>query len=207
MINWAADVIDAIGLVGVAVLVALENVFPPIPSELILLLTGFNVSEGRFDFVSATISATVGSVVGAYFLYAIGRLVDEERLEKLLAGVGKYLGLKKSDVHKGFQWFERHGTAVVLFGRLIPVVRSVVSIPAGAEKIPVLRFTLLTAAGSIVWNLVWVAIGWGLGDQWEKAGTWGDYLQYGVIATILVGLAVIVVRARRRNRSASAPND
>ena len=207
MINWAADVIDAIGLVGVAVLVALENVFPPIPSELILLLTGFNVSEGRFDFVSATISATVGSVVGAYFLYAIGRLVDEERLEKLLAGVGKYLGLKKSDVHKGFQWFERHGTAVVLFGRLIPVVRSVVSIPAGAEKMPMLRFTLLTAAGSIVWNLVWVAIGWGLGDQWEKAGTWGDYLQYGVIATILVGLAIIVVRARRRNRSASAPND
>lgn len=207
MINWAADVIDAIGLVGVAVLVALENVFPPIPSELILLLTGFNVSEGRFDFVSATISATIGSVIGAYFLYAIGRLVDEERLEKLLAGVGKYLGLKKSDVHKGFQWFERHGTAVVLFGRLIPVVRSVVSIPAGAEKMPVLRFTLLTASGSIVWNLVWVAIGWGLGDQWEKAGTWGDYLQYGVIATILVGLAVIVVRARRRNRSASAPND
>ncbi len=207
MINWAADVIDAIGLVGVAVLVALENVFPPIPSELILLLTGFNVSEGRFDFVSATISATIGSVIGAYFLYAIGRLVDEERLEKLLAGVGKYLGLKKSDVHKGFQWFERHGTAVVLFGRLIPVVRSVVSIPAGAEKMPVLRFTLLTAAGSIVWNLVWVAIGWGLGDQWEKAGTWGDYLQYGVIATILVGLAIIVVRARRRNRSASAPND
>ncbi|MEY4157839.1 MAG: hypothetical protein RL743_334 [Actinomycetota bacterium] len=207
MINWAADVIDAIGLVGVAVLVALENVFPPIPSELILLLTGFNVSEGRFDFVSATISATIGSVIGAYFLYAIGRLVDEERLEKLLAGVGKYLGLKKSDVHKGFQWFERHGTAVVLFGRLIPVVRSVVSIPAGAEKMPVLRFTLLTAAGSIVWNLVWVAVGWGLGDQWEKAGTWGDYLQYGVIATILVGLAIIVVRARRRNRSASAPND
>ncbi|MFM7094637.1 MAG: DedA family protein, partial [Actinomycetota bacterium] len=175
MINWAADVIDAIGFVGVAVLVALENVFPPIPSELILLLTGFNVSEGRFDFVSGVIAATIGSVVGAYFLYALGRLVHEDRLEKLLAGVGKYLGLKKADVHKGFQWFERHGTAVVLFGRLIPVVRSVVSIPAGAEKMPIARFTLLTAAGSLVWNIVWVAIGWGLGDQWEKAGTWGDY--------------------------------
>lgn len=198
MIDWAADVIDKIGLAGVAVLVALENVFPPIPSELILLLTGFNVSEGRFDFVSGVIAATVGSVVGAYFLYAVGRLVHEDRLEKLLAGVGKYLGLKKSDVHKGFQWFERHGTAVVFFGRLIPVVRSVVSIPAGAEKMPVLRFTLLTAAGSLVWNIVWVAIGWGLGDQWEKAGTWGDYLQYGVIAAILLGLTVIVIRARRR---------
>ena len=198
MIDWAADVIDKIGLVGVAVLVALENVFPPIPSELILLLTGFNVSEGRFDFVSGAIAATVGSVVGAFFLYAVGRLVHEDRLESLLAGVGKYLGLKKNDVHKGFQWFERHGTAVVLFGRLIPVVRSVVSIPAGAEKMPLLRFTLLTAAGSLVWNLTWVAVGWGLGDQWEKAGTWGDYLQYGVIAAILLGLAVIVLRARQR---------
>lgn len=204
MIDWAAEVIDKIGFAGVAALVALENVFPPIPSELILLLTGFNVSEDRFDFVSGVIAATIGSVVGAYFLYAIGRLVDEERLEKLLAGVGKYLGLKRSDVHKGFQWFERHGTAVVLFGRIIPVVRSVVSIPAGAEKMPILRFTLLTAAGSLVWNIVWVAIGWGLGDQWEKAGTWGDYLQYGVIAAILVGLAIIVVRARRRRTAESA---
>lgn len=201
MINWAADVIDAIGFAGVAILVALENVFPPIPSELILLLTGFNVSEGRFDFVSAVVAATIGSVVGAYFLYAIGRLVHEDRLEALLAGVGKYLGLKKSDVHKGFKWFERHGTAVVLFGRLIPVVRSVVSIPAGAEKMPVLRFTLLTAAGSLVWNIVWVAIGWGLGDQWEKAGTWGDYLQYGVIAAMVLGLAVIVIRSRRRRNA------
>ena len=198
MIDWAADVIDKIGFAGVAALVALENVFPPIPSELILLLTGFNVSEGRFDFVSGVIAATVGSVVGAYFLYAIGRLVHEDRLEKLLARVGKYLGLKKSDVHKGFQWFERHGTAVVLFGRLIPVVRSVVSIPAGAENMPIARFTVLTAAGSLVWNIIWVAVGWGLGDQWEKAGKWGDYLQYGVIAAILAGLAVIVIRARRR---------
>ena len=207
MINWAADVIDAIGFVGVAVLVALENVFPPIPSELILLLTGFNVSEGRFDFVSGVIAATIGSVVGAYFLYALGRLVHEDRLEKLLAGVGKYVGLKKTDVHKGFQWFERHGTAVVLFGRLIPVVRSVVSIPAGAEKMPIVRFTLLTAAGSLAWNIVWVAIGWGLGDQWEKAGKWGDYLQYGVIAVIIGGLAIIVIRARRRNGHAKASQD
>ncbi|MFM7093238.1 MAG: DedA family protein [Actinomycetota bacterium] len=207
MINWAADVIDAIGFVGVAALVALENVFPPIPSELILLLTGFNVSEGRFDFVSGVVAATIGSVVGAYFLYALGRLVHEARLEKLLAGVGKYLGLKKTDVHKGFQWFVRHGTAVVLFGRLIPVVRSVVSIPAGAEKMPIARFTLLTAAGSLVWNIVWVAIGWGLGDKWEKAGKWGDYLQYGVIAIVIGGLVVIVLRARRRNRTAKAARD
>lgn len=202
MIDWAADFIDSIGLIGVALLVALENVFPPIPSELVLLLTGFNVSESRFGFVGAVLAATAGSVVGAYFLYGIGRLLSEERLERFLATVGKVVGLKRKDVHKGFVWFERHGTAVVLFGRLIPVVRSVVSIPAGAEKMPLGRFTLLTAAGSLVWNIVWVAIGWGLGDQWEKAGTWGDVLQYGVVALIAIGLVVLVVRARRERANA-----
>lgn len=198
MIDWATEIIDAIGLVGVAVLVALENVFPPIPSELILLLTGFNVSEGRFDFVSGVIAATIGSVVGAFFLYAVGRILDDERMERMLAGVGRYVGLKRSDVHKGFTWFERHGTKVVLFGRLIPVVRSVVSIPAGGDKMPLGKFTLLTAAGSLVWNLIWVGIGWGLGDQWEKAGAWGDYLQYVVIMGAIVGFVAIVVRARRK---------
>jgi membrane protein DedA with SNARE-associated domain len=203
VIDWAADFIDSIGLIGVALLVALENVFPPIPSELVLLLTGFNVSESRFGFVGAVLAATVGSVVGAYFLYGIGRLLSEERLERFLATVGKVVGLKRKDVHKGFVWFERHGTAVVLFGRLIPVVRSVVSIPAGAEKMPLLKFTLLTAAGSLVWNIVWVAIGWGLGDQWEKAGTWGDFLQYVVVGLIAVGLVVLVVRARRDRANAA----
>lgn len=202
MIDWATDVINSIGLLGVAFLVALENVFPPIPSELILLLTGFNVSEGRFDVVSGIIAATVGSVLGAYFLYAVGRLLEDERLERFLTVIGRFIGLKQSDVHKGFVWFERHGNKVVLFGRLIPVVRSVVSIPAGGDKMPLVKFTLLTAAGSLVWNTVWVMLGWGLGDQWKKAGTWGDYLQYAVVAAVIIGLAVIVVRARRRRSPA-----
>jgi len=201
MIDWAADFIDAIGLLGVAALVALENIFPPIPSELVLLLTGFNVSETRFGFVGAILFATIGSVVGAYFLYGIGRLLNEDRLEAFLAGIGRFVGLKKSDVHKGFQWFERHGTLVVLFGRLVPVVRSVVSIPAGADKMPLGRFTALTAFGSLVWNTIWISIGWGLGDQWKKAGRWGDYIQYGAIALIAIGLVVLIARARRRSGS------
>jgi membrane protein DedA with SNARE-associated domain len=172
-------------------------VFPPIPSELILLLAGFNVSEGQFDYVSAVIAATIGSVIGAYFLYGVGRLLDDERMERFLAGIGRFVGLKKSDVHKGFVWFERHGNYVVFFGRLIPVVRSVVSIPAGGDRMPLGKFTLLTAAGSLVWNMVWVALGWALGDQWEKAGKWGDYLQYGVVAIVGLGLVALIVRARR----------
>lgn len=148
------------------------------------------------------LAATIGSVVGAYFLYAVGRLLSEERLEALLAGVGKYVGLKKKDVHKGFSWFEKHEDKVVFFGRLIPVVRSVVSIPAGAEKMPLVKFTLLTAAGSLIWNTVWVSVGLALGSQWEKAEKWGSFLQYIVIAVVLIGLVYLVIRARKQRDNA-----
>ena len=197
MIDWATDFIDAIGLVGVALLVALENIFPPIPSELVLLLTGFNVSQSRFGYVGAVVFATIGSVVGAWVLYAVGRVLNEDRFERLLAWAGKFLGFKRKDIDKGFDWFERHGGLVVFFGRLVPIVRSVVSVPAGADKMPLVRFSLLTAAGSLVWNAIWVAIGWGLGDQWEKAGVWGDRLQYATIAAGAVVLVWLVVRTRR----------
>lgn len=202
MIDWATDFIDAIGLVGVALLVALENIFPPIPSELVLLLTGFNVSQSRFGYVGAVVFATIGSLVGALVLYAVGRVLNEDRFERLLAWAGKFLGFKRKDIDKGFDWFERHGAAVVFFGRLVPIVRSVVSVPAGADKMPLVRFSLLTAAGSLVWNAIWVAIGWGLGDQWEKAGVWGDRLQYATIAAGAVVLVWLVVRTRR-NRIAA----
>jgi membrane protein DedA with SNARE-associated domain len=200
VVEWMADLIDSIGLIGVAALVALENIFPPIPSEVILLLAGYNVELGRFGFVGAVLAATVGSVVGAYFLYGIGRLLSEERLESFLAGVGKYVGLKKKDVHKGFEWFERHEDPVVFFGRLIPVVRSVVSIPAGAEKMPLVKFTALTAIGSLIWNTIWVAIGVSLGAQWKKAERWSDVLQYAVVGLAVIVLIVLVVRVRRQRK-------
>jgi membrane protein DedA with SNARE-associated domain len=203
MINWATDFIDAIGLIGVALLIALESIFPPIPSELILLLTGSNVAAGRFGYVGGVIASTVGSVIGAYVLYGIGRALSEDRLERFLSTVGRVAGLKRSDVHKGFVWFERHGSLVLFFGRLVPVVRSVVSIPAGAEKMSLVRFTVLTAAGSVIWNAIWVAIGWGLGNEWEKAGKWGDYLQYAVVAGVAVGLVYLIAKARRQRATES----
>lgn len=207
MIDWATDLIDAVGLAGVAVLVALESIFPPIPSELVLLLTGFNVSEARFGLVPAIVSATVGSVVGAWVLYGVGRLLDESRLEALLAGAGRFLGFKRSDVHKGFEWFARHGNLVVFFGRLVPIVRSVVSIPAGAEKMPMWSFTAWTALGSLVWNTIWIVAGRELGGRWRDAEEWGSWFQYAVVAggVVVVGaLALKVRRDRARERGASA---
>jgi membrane protein DedA with SNARE-associated domain len=142
-------------------------------------------------------------VIGAYVLYGIGRALSEDRLERFLSTVGRVVGLKRSDVHKGFVWFERHGSLVLFFGRLVPVVRSVVSIPAGAEKMSLVRFTVLTAAGSVIWNAIWVAIGWGLGNEWEKAGKWGDYLQYAVVAGVAVGLVYLIAKARRQRATES----
>ena len=201
MIDWAAELIDTIGLIGVAVLIALESIVPPIPSELVLLLSGFNVSEGRFGFVAAVIAATIGSLVGALALYGVGALVSEERLERLLTKVGRFVGLRRDDIDRGFRWFERHGRAVVFFGRLIPLVRSVVSLPAGADRMPLRTFVPYTLAGSLLWNTIWIAVGRALGENWRKAERWGEVIELAAIALMVVVLVVLVVRSRRARRS------
>lgn len=204
MINWATEVIEKIGLAGVALLVALESIFPPIPSELVLLLTGFNVSADRFGLVPAIGLATVGSVVGALVLYAFGAWISEDRLERFLTGVGRFIGLTRGDIDRGFDWFERHGPWVVFFGRLIPLVRSVVSIPAGADRMPIWKFTAFTAAGSLVWNSIWIVTGRQLGEQWRQAEQWSNTIERGLIAVGIAVAVVLVVRARRRRRAEQA---
>jgi len=183
----------------VALLVALESVIPPIPSELVLLLAGFNVDQGNFTFLGAVLAATAGSVVGALILYALGAVLSEERLMWLLQKVGRFVGFTQKDIDRGFQWFEKHGAPVVFFGRLIPLVRSVVSIPAGAARMPLAKFVVWTALGSTLWNVVWIAIGQVLGEQWEKADAWAGTFQYVVVALfVVVGFAFIVRNLRRR---------
>ncbi len=201
MIDWATDIIDRIGLVGVALLIAVESIVPPIPSELVLLLTGFNVHEGRLGLVPAILFATAGSVLGALALYAIGALISEERLERLLTSLGRFVGLKRADIDKGFRWFERHGPAVVFFGRLIPVVRSVVSIPAGADRMRLVPFIAYTTAGSLLWNTVWIVAGRQLGSSWRRAERWSEVLEFAVLGVAVVALIAIIVRSRRTTAS------
>lgn len=206
MVDWAADVVERIGLLGVALLLALESVFPPIPSELVLLLNGFNVSDGRFAAVGAVVAATIGSVVGAWVLYGLGAWWNEDRMERTFARLGRFVGVQRSDVDRAFAWFARHGAAVVFFGRFVPVVRSLVSVPAGAERMHAVPFTLLTALGSLVWNALWIGVGWQLGDQWEKAEKWSE-----LIEAVVLGIAVVAVagwwwRRRRQVHRASAPS-
>ncbi|MEY3379208.1 MAG: hypothetical protein RLZZ125_785 [Actinomycetota bacterium] len=203
MIDFATELVERIGVFGAGLFIAIESVVIPLPSEIVLLLSGFNVSIGEFSFFSVWVATTIGSLVGAYFLYSIGYAISREGISKLVARIGKFVGIKQRDVDLAFTWFEKYGAFVIFFGRLVPLIRSLVSIPAGLAKMSLLKFSLLTAAGSGIWNALWIYVGIQLEDRWRSAESWAKYLDYGVYA--LVGLAVIVFLTRMiRRRGAGA---
>lgn len=197
MVEFAVSVIDQIGLVGAAFLIAIEVIVMPIPSELVLLLSGFNASTGSFTLLGAIIATTIGSLVGASILYSAGYLFTEERLEQLISRYGKYLGISLKDFQKTIGWFERHGSALVFFGRLIPIIRSLVSIPAGLVKMNYFKFLFFTTLGSGIWNTLWISIGFVLGDNWKLAEQYADLLDWIAYSVIAIVVFLIVIRAYR----------
>jgi len=162
--GWIADLIDAFGALGVALLMALENLFPPIPSELILPFAGFLVGQGELGFLPVLVASTAGSLFGALVLYALGRWGGRN----LILRYGRFLRVKEADLDRAEGWFDRYDEWVVLFGRMVPGVRSVVSIPAGMLGTPFVRFVLLTTAGSAAWTALLLGAGWYLGDNWRE---------------------------------------
>lgn len=198
--DWAVSVIEAIGELGVGVLIALETVVPPIPSEVVLPFAGFAAAQGSIDPYLAWLAATAGSLVGAWFLYWLGDRYGYDRLHRL-AGRKRFVFFGQRDLERGHAFFTRHGTAVVLVARFIPFLRSVVSVPAGLERMPLVRFSLLTGLGSGIWNAAFIAIGYRLGDDYALVERW-----VGPVATVvLVGCALgMVVLAVRRRREADA---
>lgn len=186
MSGWATDVMDALGYFGLAFLVALENVFPPIPSEIILPLAGFNSSVGSMNIFLAILFATIGSLVGAVILYYVGYVFGEERVRHIINRWGKWLGFKESDIDKADGWFDRHGGLAVMLCRVVPIVRSLISIPAGLRKMPIASFALYTTLGSLAWNTVLITAGYILGDNWEHVEEYVGILQYVVIAVVVV---------------------
>ena len=185
-VNWAKDVIEALGYPGLAFLITLENVFPPIPSEGVLPMAGFLAGEGKMNLFLAIIAATIGSVVGALVLYWFGHWVGEDRVRALVRRWGKWFGVSESDVDKADQWFDRHGGLAVMICRVVPIVRSLISIPAGLRRMPLGMFILYTAAGSAIWNTVLIGAGWILGDNWERVAHYVDYFEYLAIAAVLI---------------------
>ncbi len=183
--NWATDVIEKLGYFGVFALIVLENVFPPIPSEAILPLAGFLAGQGRMWLPAVIVAATLGAVVGALILYALGAWFGDERMRRLINRFGKWLAVTEGDLDKANGWFDRHGGLAVLICRLVPIVRSLVSIPAGLRRMNLTTFVVYTAIGSGVWNSILIIAGWWLGDNWEEVGHVVDYLEIPVILGIL----------------------
>jgi len=203
VIDFATQLIESIGVIGAGVFIAIESIVIPLPSELVLLLSGFNVSIGEFSFFPVWIATTIGSLVGAYVLYSIGYAVSRDGINNLVARFGKYVGIKQRDVDSAFAWFERYGSFVIFFGRLIPLIRSLVSIPAGLAKMNLLRFSTLTVAGSGIWNALWIYIGIQLGDRWRDAEEWAKYFDYGVYAVVVL-LAIFFITRMIRSRNSSS---
>ncbi|SCL18756.1 membrane protein DedA, SNARE-associated domain [Micromonospora nigra] len=199
--GWVAGVIDAAGALGVALLVALESIVPPIPSEIVLAMAGYLAGEGRFHVVVVTLAATAGSLLGALFLYWVGAALGEERLKRWLDRLPL---VDRDDLERADRWFERYGRWAVFLGRMAPVVRSLVSVPAGANRMPLGEFVVLTTLGSGIWNAVLIGLGYALGTRWEQVDRYSSWFDYGIIAIFVV---MIVSWAVKKIRRRSAERD
>ena len=193
LVNFATDVVDKIGLLGIFILMALESACIPIPSEATMLFAGFNVSDGEYSLFAAVAVGSLANLVGSWVAWWVGKAGRVDILEKH----GKKLHIKKSHLEWADRWFERHGDATVFFTRMLPIIRTFISLPAGVARMPFWRFSVLTLAGCIPWVFMLTYIGKEAGDNWED---WKDslhYFDYFVAACIVVGVVYLVIRNRR----------
>jgi membrane protein DedA with SNARE-associated domain len=200
IVEFAVDVVDAMGLPGVFVLMVLESACIPVPSEATMLFAGFNVSRGEYTLLAATLTGTAANLVGSWIAYWIGYAGRVDILEKH----GKKLHIKKSHLEWADRWFERHGDATVFFTRMLPIVRTFISLPAGVARMPFWRFSLFTVLGCLPWVFMLTLIGREAGDNWEQ---WKDdlhYVDYAVAAMIVAGVVWLIIRNRRRRAESLA---
>ena len=205
ILGWAETVITALGEWGVGLLVLLETVFPPVPSEVILPLAGFLTGQGSLSLPLVILAATAGAYLGALVLYALGARLGLERSIRTLA---KLPLVDREDFERASDWFTRHGRSSIFVGRLIPGVRSLISLPAGAARMPLVTFSLFTVAGSGVWNSLLVGMGAALGTQYALVERYShvlDYVVYAALAALLGWLVVRRVRRRAAGESSSSP--
>lgn len=188
--GWAVSLMETLGVFGAGLAIALENLFPPLPSEVILPLAGFTASRGSFNVFVAILATTIGSLVGAIALYYVGVLVGRERTRTI---IGWLPLVKLKDVDRTEAWFHKHGSAAVFFGRMIPIFRSLISLPAGVDRMPLPKFVLLTTAGSLIWNSIFVGAGYLLGESWHLVEEYAGVLQKVVIGVVALAVVAFVV--------------
>ena len=193
MEEFILSMMNQFGYIGVFLLIAIENIFPPIPSEVILLFGGFMTTYSELNIVLMIIFATLGSLIGAIVLYYIGKILNKDRLKKIVSGkIGKILRLKNSDIDKADEWFDTKGNKTVFFCRFIPIVRSLISIPAGMSEMPLGKFFLYTTVGSLIWNTVLIIIGAIVGENWKSILNIFDTYSH-IVLVLLVIIFVVGV--------------
>lgn len=202
------NIMEQVGYLGVFLLIAIENIFPPIPSEVILVFGGFMTTYTSLNIPIMILAATLGSLLGAIVLYYIGKIFNKERLKRIVNGkIGKVLRLKASDIEKADKWFDTKGNKTVFFCRFIPIVRSLISIPAGMSEMPMQKFLLYTILGSLIWNTVLIIVGSIVGDKWETIVGYLDNFS-NIILIILVIIFVValyywfVIRKKKQSKKA-----
>ena len=196
----AEQTIQTMGYPGIAILMFIENLFPPIPSEVVMPFAGFLVNKGEMSFTGIMIAGTLGAVLGAGAIYFIGIKLGEKRLRRWVDRNGKYLLLSEDELDSSLETFNEHGKKMVLFGRLIPTIRSLISIPAGLEKMNIPVFLLFTLIGTTIWNLLLAGGGIYLGQNWQQILGWIDtysYVVYAILGSLLLYYIFVQVRARQ----------
>ncbi|GAA0303547.1 membrane protein DedA with SNARE-associated domain [Gracilibacillus halotolerans] len=200
MQNWLVDIMNDLGYFGILLLIALENVFPPIPSEIILTFGGFMTTTTNLTVVGVILAATGGSVVGAIILYSIGLQLNVARLEKIIDRWGHILRITRNDIHRADAWFAKYGAWTVFFCRFIPIIRSLISIPAGMSHMNAPLFLMLTTLGTLIWNSVLVYLGAKLGASWEVLVDYMDMYSYVIYGLLFFVLLFILYKFWKRKK-------
>lgn len=186
MASWIESMVNSMGTLGIALLMFLENVFPPIPSELIMPLAGYTASRGQTSIILVIIAGSIGSLAGATLWYVVGRWMGEARIKAFARKHGRLLTLTPSDIDKANDWFERHGAKAVLIGRLIPTVRTLISIPAGVSGMGWTRFLLYSAVGTLAWTALLAMAGYWLGSAYQTVESWMNPVSTAILVAIVV---------------------
>ncbi len=198
------SIMGQFGYLGVFLLIAIENIFPPIPSEVILLFGGFMTTYTALSIFGMVLASTLGSVIGAIVLYYIGKIFNKERLKKIISGkIGKILRLKNSDIDKADQWFDTKGNKTVFFCRFIPIVRSLISIPAGMSEMPMVKFLIYTLFGSLIWNTALIVLGSIVGNNWESIlsifNTYSHIIFILLVIILIAGIYIFYKKKSEKN--------
>ncbi|MBE9192631.1 DedA family protein [Gloeocapsopsis crepidinum LEGE 06123] len=201
MLNWITNTISSLGYLGIGLLMFFENLFPPIPSELIMPLAGFTVARGQMQFIPAIAAGVLGTVIGALPWYYAGKILGSDRLQQLADKYGKWISISSKDITKADRWFDRHGSKAVFFCRLVPGVRTLISLPAGISGMHLVPFLLYSTLGTLLWVGLLTYLGYVLGDNYELVDEYLGPVSKIVVVTLLIAFILWIVRKNMRRYS------